>query len=1619
MSQTLPFSQPMPQPQSLPDSSLPPLASDTLPPDPPAQTTSLQPVSCMDDADLPEPDDALEYAAWLSAVRRAEQNPTLAEWSARTPANTVLMRAEPAALLELFDAMRAEWRDEEERQQRRAARQEKEPGPLDYITSWLREGWDTSMDNYRSFLASQARYWGHGKFLDSEGNWQKYSSDLLNGFADSTEADLEAAARSRPAPLEPKTSFGRYARDFIQQIPQVGQQIGTTVVNLPAGAAMAWANSAGGQYRELRQQGVDPDRAFAASMGDAALQAPLELFALGKWGAALKAKGWKKRLARGVEGAGSEAVTEYLQSYPEAATNIWATLKEDEGARAWFEHFVAALPKTHDEGLYAAALAAPFGLLGGLGRASHDAGQARRATEFHDRQLALHDHVEAVDMKGFAPRQLEEVLHAGGMDGNISLPASDLLTLHESGSGILAFLGVKLRTVRKAAARGQDLELPLARAHAYLDPEEFRAVARIMREDPDQPNMREAQDLENRLAEDAAETAAVYADYAERQRAIKTELTRIREETAAALPDGVVRNGENAPDIYARLLLAWAQRREARSGVPVAESLRRFRVRAGGDWTRGRPENGAEGFFQPLNEGVDLEREIPITSIERSAPHRSLKEIRSYIQSNVAGKILERFKSGVINKDTGFVITMSKSDLGEHLKSDAASVNIRDQFEAVCALPELMERALLVESHPDSHRRPGVKCVHRFYAPLKIADAMYTVKLTVNEFIDGHLSVDFPSSLKLYHHRLEKKMPSVDMPGFPLNGVTTGQTEGTFNVSLRQLLEDVKDSEGNVFFVADESLRQQDSGRLRQNGEEFFQASISDLADSSIEWKNKFSNVPAKPVSIPLRESSIKEAYEQAREKYSKQYFELADGSMVRVSTEGLKETGSKRAPKENTAILGALPEVLKNTYVFRTEKSTDKKGQTMHGIAAVVIDGEPMLVRSTFKQVLEKGTPFWKYYGSRIMKTARKEGTPVTQVLQESADSKPILHVPSLGNTLYDWIQAVNDSGKRFPEDRTLLYQGEDFAVPRGSITPVDEGYLIRLYDKADLSTMLHETGHFFLLEMEQDIRAGIADASTIKDLAAIRRWLGAQGDAPLTRAQHEAFARGFERYLREGKAPSRELESIFARFRQWLVHLYRKATSLDVELNDDVRAVFNRMLAAEDGFAAAPLPRQRSAASASGTVSAPAPHSAPRLREGLTRKPDSATARVVSLPEHAVPEFAGMKEFAAWLKDMLAEGGDIEIASTGQTARFTRTNVGASVKRSRSSEHRNAYAGLREMVRNAEYDHYEPADERHPNGGGQDVYYSALRMGDRLYSVKLKLDVVTESVRKAREGHGETEIEDIHYKDHKLSEIEIAPALYRDAAVKPFTQPANAISEVSLGILRGSVKPSGIDGQTLFQPAAPGPTPAGSPTRVERLKEMERPDRQRMPARQAVFRTEEKNAVGVPLSRVTRIEGIVTREELDAALSALAGQDLPNLIEGVTAQVNSNQKRKMESTKAGKKSQANGFSFEEHNSVAAQIANAWKWAAEARRTGDEKHNMPDVGIRRYVSALELNGRDAFAWLTVKETPTGLRIYSVELMDEKKLRSTLDSGIAEATTSAPIRSFEETISRLNILVNE
>ena len=149
-----------------------------------------------------------------------------------------------------------------------------------------------------------------------------------------------------------------------------------------------------------------------------------------------------------------------------------------------------------------------------------------------------------------------------------------------------------------------------------------------------------------------------------------------------------------------------------------------------------------------------------------------------------------------------------------------------------------------------------------------------------------------------------------------------------------------------------------------------------------------------------------------------------------------------------------------------------------------------------------------------------------------------------------------------------TLLYQEKETdAPPKGYITmnKARDYYKITLTGQADLSTFLHESGHLFL-ELSSDLasRPGAA-AEIVNDMQTIRKWLGVKPGESFSREHHEKFARGFEAYLMEGKAPSFEMKDVFARFRSWLVQVYKEVTALNVDLTDEVRGVMGRMLATD----------------------------------------------------------------------------------------------------------------------------------------------------------------------------------------------------------------------------------------------------------------------------------------------------------------------------------------------------------------------------------------------------------------------------------------------------------------------
>lgn len=139
-----------------------------------------------------------------------------------------------------------------------------------------------------------------------------------------------------------------------------------------------------------------------------------------------------------------------------------------------------------------------------------------------------------------------------------------------------------------------------------------------------------------------------------------------------------------------------------------------------------------------------------------------------------------------------------------------------------------------------------------------------------------------------------------------------------------------------------------------------------------------------------------------------------------------------------------------------------------------------------------------------------------------------------------------------------------------RGSITFGDNRAIIRLFQGRDLSTLLHESGHLWLAEIEFDAKDPGAPEQLKADYQTVLDFLGST-DGYITREQHEKFARSFETYLMEGKAPSNALAAAFSSFRNWLTQIYRRLSALDAPIDPEMRGVFDRLVASDDAIKSA----------------------------------------------------------------------------------------------------------------------------------------------------------------------------------------------------------------------------------------------------------------------------------------------------------------------------------------------------------------------------------------------------------------------------------------------------------------
>jgi hypothetical protein len=176
-------------------------------------------------------------------------------------------------------------------------------------------------------------------------------------------------------------------------------------------------------------------------------------------------------------------------------------------------------------------------------------------------------------------------------------------------------------------------------------------------------------------------------------------------------------------------------------------------------------------------------------------------------------------------------------------------------------------------------------------------------------------------------------------------------------------------------------------------------------------------------------------------------------------------------------------------------------------------------------------------------------------------------------------WTLPITDAMRESAMVGQPLFQNQPSGENADVSFKPDGSAVISLFKTANKSSLIHEMSHVFLRSY-MDLQLNGQAPERVKILLdEIYTWAGFTPGQALTAeeytALHEKFARAFEAYLMEGKAPTKDLAEVFHQFSEWLIKIYRHVRSLEAAegftMDDDIRRVFDRLLATDEQLAAA----------------------------------------------------------------------------------------------------------------------------------------------------------------------------------------------------------------------------------------------------------------------------------------------------------------------------------------------------------------------------------------------------------------------------------------------------------------
>lgn len=980
-----------------------------------------------------------------------------------------------------------------------------------------------------------------------------------------------------PLPRTEGFSFEQLTLDAVGIVPQVAGAVGAAVATeSPYGAAaFMFPYIYGGSYKELTDAGVEVDRASIAAFANASVQSALESIGYGalfKFLGSVGTKGAGVVFRQYAEMLGTEWVTEFLQQFPDDATRIWGMAQQqnmDLGEQ--LQYFWENLPQTMQEGAYEGLITSFVSAVSGLKAAPSMIRQAQ-ALDMNMRWWQnLDAAVQKSKLRMRAPEEFESLvdttLNNSDAPSSIFVPY-EALSLYFQGDDAqiertAKELGVSDQ-LEDAQATGKDIEVKTsAWAKAVAGTDMALALQNDIRFEPDGMTMNERQNLQKDIQARLTEMRQEYDSLLE-ARAMPQEVYAMREQLMKPKKQGGFGMAAEDADAQLAVLMAGAETLSKERGETLQQWFTRINpvLKVGGKVTDSVNLVVENVSYQidpdtakSLNTPLELPADQVFTDAVNGTPGASITEDGLLIDLT---RYQKEEQEGGMSIRTGVFYLPSGSPQEKYYKSGKIGYGgrVKIQGETLLRKPLFVKGATggkAPEAAYDSIKGKGA--YQKMRNDVLQATTQYGYKVQESDVMEvlEKYGADTSTAFEiLYNSREGNTLPYAIQENIVAHAVREAGYDSVVGYSKKR---------GDSSFFISEVFDVREITYPTETGEteihdKFFQDSKKVPRGSATEQSSSVLLQDNEDDSALIEEAK---KYKTA-EKFIKSYEgklpttdapwvskgEEADLSLKYLLSDVNSDIMQSRIGEEKIVSQEGHIVKTKGKYGGGRYLYVSGTGVTLAGLDFVGTKKDGFILSNILTFEPERG----KGLATALLNSIKADKKKLKVDSHFTEDGAAFFSIKTLDQLTTIWNKA---HGK-------VLEQKEG-AAPRGSVEFGDTQTVISLYKTANFSTLLHETGHIFATEMKSLIDAGQASEQLAKDYQAL---VDAYGDLSKRKGQ-ENFARAFEAYLREGKAPSVKLVEAFRKFRAWLTAIYKSLKGLNVEINDDVRGVFDRLLASE----------------------------------------------------------------------------------------------------------------------------------------------------------------------------------------------------------------------------------------------------------------------------------------------------------------------------------------------------------------------------------------------------------------------------------------------------------------------